>query len=70
MTIFDEDTPLATIEAVRPHILVKGADYKFEDVVGRDLVEAYGGRVALVPLLANKSTTALLDRIKDIRKGQ
>ncbi|HEY6457966.1 MAG TPA: D-glycero-beta-D-manno-heptose 1-phosphate adenylyltransferase [Steroidobacteraceae bacterium] len=70
VTIFDEDTPLATIEAVRPHILVKGADYKVEDVVGRDVVEAYGGRVALVPLLPNKSTTALLDRIKGVSKGQ
>jgi D-beta-D-heptose 7-phosphate kinase/D-beta-D-heptose 1-phosphate adenosyltransferase len=70
VTIFDEDTPLATIEAVRPHILVKGADYKVEEVVGRDVVEAYGGRVALVPLLPNKSTTALLDRIKGISKSQ
>jgi D-beta-D-heptose 7-phosphate kinase/D-beta-D-heptose 1-phosphate adenosyltransferase len=70
VTIFDEDTPLATIEAVRPHILVKGADYKVEEVVGREVVEAYGGRVALVPLLPNKSTTALLDRIKGISKGE
>ncbi|MGC1459080.1 MAG: D-glycero-beta-D-manno-heptose 1-phosphate adenylyltransferase [Steroidobacteraceae bacterium] len=70
VTIFDEDTPLAAIAAVRPHILVKGADYKVEDVVGREVVEAYGGRVALVPLLPNKSTTALVDRIKGIGKDK
>ncbi len=70
VTIFEEDTPLATIETVRPHVLVKGADYKVEEVVGREVVEAHGGRVALVPLLPNKSTTALLDRIKGIGKGQ
>jgi D-beta-D-heptose 7-phosphate kinase / D-beta-D-heptose 1-phosphate adenosyltransferase len=69
VTVFEEDTPLATIEAVRPHILVKGADYKVEDVVGREVVEAYGGRVALVPLLPQKSTTALVDRIKGLVKG-
>jgi D-beta-D-heptose 7-phosphate kinase/D-beta-D-heptose 1-phosphate adenosyltransferase len=68
VTVFDEDTPLATIEAVRPHILVKGADYKAEQVVGREVVEANGGRVALVPLLPQKSTTALVDRIKGLAK--
>jgi D-beta-D-heptose 7-phosphate kinase/D-beta-D-heptose 1-phosphate adenosyltransferase len=69
VTVFDEDTPLATIEAVRPHILVKGADYKAEQVVGREVVEANGGRVALVPLLAQKSTTALVDRIKGLARN-
>jgi D-beta-D-heptose 7-phosphate kinase / D-beta-D-heptose 1-phosphate adenosyltransferase len=68
VTVFDEDTPLATIEAVRPHILVKGADYKAEQVVGREVVEANGGRVALVPLLPQKSTTALVERIKGLAK--
>ncbi len=68
--MFDEDTPLATIEAVRPHVLVKGADYKPEQVVGREVVEAGGGRVALVPLLPQKSTSALLERIKGLAKGE
>ena len=68
VTVFDEDTPLATIEAVRPHILVKGADYKAEQVVGREVVEAHGGHVALVPLLPQKSTTALVERIKGLGK--
>lgn len=70
VTVFDEDTPLATIEAIRPHILVKGADYKVEQVVGREVVEAHGGRVALVPLLPQKSTTALVDRIKGLAKTE
>jgi D-beta-D-heptose 7-phosphate kinase/D-beta-D-heptose 1-phosphate adenosyltransferase len=69
VTVFDEDTPLATIEAVRPHILVKGADYKAEQVIGREVVEAHGGHVALVPLLPQKSTSALVDRIKGLAKS-
>jgi D-beta-D-heptose 7-phosphate kinase / D-beta-D-heptose 1-phosphate adenosyltransferase len=68
VTVFDEDTPLEVIEAVRPHVLVKGADYTAEQVVGREVVEAHGGRVALVPLLPQKSTSALVDRIKDLAK--
>jgi D-beta-D-heptose 7-phosphate kinase/D-beta-D-heptose 1-phosphate adenosyltransferase len=68
VTVFDEDTPLETIEAVRPHILVKGADYRAEEVVGREIVEANGGHVALVPLLPQKSTSALVDRIKGLAK--
>jgi D-beta-D-heptose 7-phosphate kinase/D-beta-D-heptose 1-phosphate adenosyltransferase len=68
VTVFEEDTPLATIEAVRPHVLVKGADYTAEQVVGREIVEANGGRVALVPLLPQKSTSALVERIKGLAK--
>jgi D-beta-D-heptose 7-phosphate kinase/D-beta-D-heptose 1-phosphate adenosyltransferase len=64
VTIFDEDTPLEVLQAVRPHVLVKGGDYKLEQVVGRDLMEATGGRVALVPLTPEKSTTALVEKIR------
>jgi D-beta-D-heptose 7-phosphate kinase/D-beta-D-heptose 1-phosphate adenosyltransferase len=64
VTIFDEDTPLETLRAVRPHVLVKGQDYAIANVVGRELVEAEGGRVALVPLMAEKSTSALVERIR------
>jgi D-beta-D-heptose 7-phosphate kinase/D-beta-D-heptose 1-phosphate adenosyltransferase len=64
VTIFDEDTPLETLRAVRPHILVKGQDYGIDKVVGRELVEADGGRVALVPLLSEKSTSAMVERIR------
>ncbi len=64
VTIFDEDTPLEVLQSVRPHVLVKGGDYRLEDVVGRELMEATGGRVALVPLTPEKSTTALVERIR------
>jgi len=64
VTIYDEDTPLETLRAVRPHVLVKGQDYRLENVVGRELVESDGGRVALVPLMAEKSTSALIERIR------
>ncbi len=61
--IFDEETPLEVLRAIRPDVLVKGQDYRIEDVVGRELVEGYGGRVVLMRLLPEKSTTALIDRI-------
>ena len=69
VTIFDEDTPLEALQAVRPHVLVKGADYRPEQVVGKDFVESYGGKVALVPLLPAKSTTALVERIRGMAKN-
>jgi len=62
--IYPEDTPLETLRIVRPHVLVKGQDYTPATVVGREIVEADGGRVALVPLVAVKSTTALVNRIR------
>ena len=62
VTIFDEDTPLETVRCVQPDILVKGQDYRLEEVVGRDVVEAAGGRVVLAPLLAHYSTSSLLAR--------
>lgn len=64
VTIFDEDTPFETIACVTPDILVKGQDYRLDQVVGRDLVEESGGRVVLAPLLANYSTTSLLARAR------
>lgn len=64
VTIFDEDTPLETLRAVRPHVLAKGQDYRPAQVVGRELVEADGGRVSLVPLLESCSTSALIERVR------
>ena len=60
---FDEDTPLALIEAIRPDVLVKGADYARADVVGGDIIEAHGGRVLLAVLEEGFSTTATIARI-------
>jgi D-beta-D-heptose 7-phosphate kinase/D-beta-D-heptose 1-phosphate adenosyltransferase len=64
VTIFDEDTPLEVLQSVRPHVLVKGGDYQLDQVVGREFIEASGGRVMLVPLTPEKSTTALVERIR------
>ena len=62
--IFDEDTPEALIEALRPDLLVKGADYTLDQVVGADLVQGWGGKVRLAELLAGHSTTATVERIR------
>jgi D-beta-D-heptose 7-phosphate kinase/D-beta-D-heptose 1-phosphate adenosyltransferase len=58
--VFSETTPQRLIEAVRPEVLVKGADYRKDEVVGADFVESYGGRVHLAPLRDGFSTTAIL----------
>ena len=62
VVIFEEDTPKALIEALQPDLLVKGADYRIEDVVGADVVQGRGGRVLLVETVAGHSTTRLLAR--------
>lgn len=64
VVIFDEDTPHAIVSALQPDILVKGADWPADQVVGRDVVEARGGRVVRVPLEPGRSTTAIIERIK------
>lgn len=64
VTIFDEDTPHETLRQIRPHVLVKGRDYGVTDVVGRELVEADGGRVELVPLVDSRSTSAIVEQIR------
>ena len=63
VVVFEEDTPLELIKRVRPAVLVKGADYKREDVVGHDLVEAAGGIVVLVDLVEGQSTTNTVRRM-------
>jgi D-beta-D-heptose 7-phosphate kinase/D-beta-D-heptose 1-phosphate adenosyltransferase len=63
LVIFDEDTPLELIEALRPKILVKGGDYSPEGVVGKDLVESFGGRVELIQFVDGKSTTNIIEKI-------
>ncbi|MFQ5912638.1 MAG: D-glycero-beta-D-manno-heptose 1-phosphate adenylyltransferase [Nitrospinota bacterium] len=64
VTIFSEPTPLRLIRAVRPDVLVKGGDYRLDQVVGRDVVEGYGGRVELIPLLSGFSTSSLVNAIR------
>ena len=61
---YDDDTPREIIAALLPDVLVKGADWALEAIVGREEVEAAGGRVVRVPVLAGRSTSALVDRIR------
>jgi D-beta-D-heptose 7-phosphate kinase/D-beta-D-heptose 1-phosphate adenosyltransferase len=65
VTIFDEDTPLELISLICPDVLVKGGDYRPEQVVGRAEVEQAGGKLVLVPLLEGHSTTRLVHRARD-----
>jgi rfaE bifunctional protein nucleotidyltransferase chain/domain len=62
VTSFSEDTPAKIIERVTPNVLVKGQDWADKGVVGREWVESHGGVVHLAPLVAGKSTTAILER--------
>jgi D-beta-D-heptose 7-phosphate kinase/D-beta-D-heptose 1-phosphate adenosyltransferase len=62
--LFDEDTPAELIAALAPDVLVKGADYTLDQVVGRETVEAGGGRVELIELVDGRSTTELVRRIQ------
>jgi rfaE bifunctional protein nucleotidyltransferase chain/domain len=64
VTIFDEETPHAIISAIQPDVLVKGADWGPDNIVGRDVVEARGGRVVRMELAPGFSTTALLDKVR------
>jgi len=64
VVVFDEPTPLELVRAVRPQVLVKGADYRRETVVGADLVESWGGRVHLAELKAGYSSTRLITRME------
>jgi D-glycero-beta-D-manno-heptose 1-phosphate adenylyltransferase len=64
VVLFDDDTPQALIEALAPDVLVKGADYARDAIVGADWVEARGGRVVRVPLVPGFSTTSLVERLR------
>jgi len=61
--VFSEDTPIRMIEAIRPDVLVKGADYRLDEVVGGDVVKGYGGRVLLAEIKNGHSTTYTIERM-------
>jgi len=61
---FDEDTPLGLIKEISPDVLVKGGDYKVEEIVGADYVTSKGGKVVIAPYKKGYSTTSLISRIK------
>src|SRR5215831_21339943 len=67
VSVFDDDTPADIIRRVQPDVLVKGADWPADQIVGRDTVEARGGRVILEPVEQGYSTSAIIDRVKRTR---
>jgi rfaE bifunctional protein nucleotidyltransferase chain/domain len=68
--IFEQETPYDLISALVPDILVKGADWKVDDVVGKDVVERSGGKVLTLPFVPRHSTTLVIERIKELYVGQ
>ncbi len=63
ISLFDEPDPLAMISSVLPDVLVKGADWAEDAIVGKDIVEAHGGRVVRIPLTQGASTTSIIEKI-------
>lgn len=61
---FDEDTPLELLKKVKPDFLIKGGDYRLDQIVGRELVEGQGGQVLTIPFIQGKSSTSIIDQIK------
>ena len=64
VVIFDDETPQAIIDRLRPDVLVKGADWASDAIVGRETVEAHGGQVVRVPIEAGWSTSAIIEKAK------
>jgi D-glycero-beta-D-manno-heptose 1-phosphate adenylyltransferase len=66
VVIFDEDTPYHLIAALQPDVLVKGADWAADAIVGRDIVEARGGKVVRIPVEAGHATSEIIERIRRV----
>jgi D-beta-D-heptose 7-phosphate kinase/D-beta-D-heptose 1-phosphate adenosyltransferase len=64
VVIFDEDTPEALIRALKPQIMIKGADYKADDLPGAAFMRETGGEVLLAPILEGRSTSRIVDKMK------
>jgi len=64
VVVFDEDTPAELVAALQPDVLVKGGDYRPEEVAGGETVRARGGRVVIIPLTAGHSTTATIAKLR------
>jgi rfaE bifunctional protein nucleotidyltransferase chain/domain len=64
VAVFDQDTPLELVEALRPDVLVKGGDYTLDTIVGRTQVESWGGRVHVIPLTEGQSTTRIIEALR------
>jgi D-beta-D-heptose 7-phosphate kinase/D-beta-D-heptose 1-phosphate adenosyltransferase len=70
VVVFDEDTPQEIISKIQPDVLVKGADWPADRIIGRDVVEARGGRVVRVPLAEGHSTSGIIEKIKAVGGGR
>jgi rfaE bifunctional protein nucleotidyltransferase chain/domain len=64
VVLFQSDTPLELIQRLQPDVLVKGADYSRDQIVGADFVEARGGRIVRVPVVGGYSTTSIVERLR------
>jgi len=69
VTVFDELTPLALIEFLRPDVIVKGGDWAEKDVVGAETVRKWGGRVAIMPEIEGASTTNIIDKVLQVYRS-
>ncbi len=65
--LFDEETPLNLIETVQPDVLIKGSDYKPEEIIGYDIVKAKGGQIITIDFLPGYSTTSIENKIKGLK---
>ena len=70
VTVFDEPDPYKVISALQPDVLVKGGDWPIEKIIGRDVVEARGGKVVNVPYVQGASTTGIIEKILKIYEGK
>ncbi len=70
VTLFDEPTPLALIEYLRPDVLIKGGDWAEENIVGRDAVKSWGGEVVVIPETEGASTTNIIDKVLKVYRSQ
>lgn len=68
VVLFPQNTPYELIKIIRPHILVKGGDYNREGVIGKDIVESYGGKVYIFPMVKGASTTKIAERIRKTQR--
>jgi rfaE bifunctional protein nucleotidyltransferase chain/domain len=66
VVIFDEETPIELIQAIQPDVLVKGSDWAEDAILGRDIVEARGGRVVRIAIQPGQSTTRMVEKIKNL----
>lgn len=67
VVLFNDETPLKLIEAIKPDVLVKGSDWELRNIVGSDIVKGHGGKVVRVPIFKNLSTTYILKKIRSGR---